>query len=148
MASPNFYARISLTEETKMEESRHVLFFSYDGKVKDYVRHDALVIDSRGQDQHDRPILTVVFFKHDDPASHHAIQGVDYADCLERALDVPHREDRVNQSFYWTEPEVPKAAPDPQVAKLKAFLFENFKNETGDETPVDCAIRLLSKKKK
>jgi len=32
-------------------------------------------------------------------------------------------------------------------AKLQKFLMENYKNETGNETPEDCAIRLLSKKK-
>jgi hypothetical protein len=35
---------------------------------------------------------------------------------------------------------------DPQVKKLQDFLLANFKSETGNETPVDCAIRLLSKK--
>lgn len=34
------------------------------------------------------------------------------------------------------------------IAKLKDFLMENYKNETGDETPIDCAIRLLGKKAK
>jgi hypothetical protein len=32
--------------------------------------------------------------------------------------------------------------------KLRQFLMENFKSETGNESPEDCAIRLLTKKKK
>jgi hypothetical protein len=48
-------------------------------------------------------------------------------------------------------PPEKKTAPskaDTELNKLKAFLMENFRNETGDETPVDCAIRLLGKAKK
>jgi hypothetical protein len=41
----------------------------------------------------------------------------------------------------------PLSKADLELGKLKAFLMENFKRETGDETPVDCAIRLLTKKK-
>jgi hypothetical protein len=40
------------------------------------------------------------------------------------------------------EPKV--APPSPDAAKLRKFLFANFKSETGNETPEDCAIRLLS----
>jgi hypothetical protein len=43
----------------------------------------------------------------------------------------------------WEAP--PSASAEGQ--KLRAFLLENFKKETGNETPEDCAIRLLSKKK-
>lgn len=44
-----------------------------------------------------------------------------------------------------TTPAAPVSKADLELNKLKAFLMENFKRETGDETPVDCAIRLLSK---
>lgn len=36
---------------------------------------------------------------------------------------------------------------DTEREKLRAFLMGNFKNETGNETPEACAIRLLSKAK-
>lgn len=48
-------------------------------------------------------------------------------------------------------PPAPPAKVDAfsiENGKLKSFLMENFKNETGDETPVDCAIRLLGKQVK
>jgi len=45
-------------------------------------------------------------------------------------------------------PKVELSKAETELSKLKAFLMENFKNETGDETPVDCAIRLLGKTKK
>lgn len=41
----------------------------------------------------------------------------------------------------------PKSRPDAQTQKLKEFLMLNFKSETGNETPADCAIRLLSQGK-
>jgi len=55
-----------------------------------------------------------------------------------------------------THPNPPKLpAPPPQpskadleLGKLQRFLLSNFKKETGNETPVDCAIRLLGAKKK
>lgn len=39
------------------------------------------------------------------------------------------------------------SGPAVETAKLKTFLLSNFKSETGDETPVDCAIRLLTRVK-
>jgi hypothetical protein len=38
--------------------------------------------------------------------------------------------------------------PKDKNVKLKSFLMANFKDETGDETPEDCAVRLLGKAKK
>lgn len=34
-----------------------------------------------------------------------------------------------------------------QVGQLQDYLLSNFKSETGNETPTDCAIRLLGKTK-
>ena len=47
----------------------------------------------------------------------------------------------------WIGWEPVKSPADAEALKLKTFLMTKFKDETGDETPVDCAIRLLSKKK-
>jgi hypothetical protein len=64
----------------------------------------------------------------------------------------PKSRDDVFQPAYTVPPFVAGAAigwraiPVPD-AKLKAFLMANFKDETGDETPEDCAIRLLTKVK-
>ena len=44
----------------------------------------------------------------------------------------------------WIGWDVPAKPSSP---KLKAFLMANFKEETGNETPEDCAIRLLTKVK-
>lgn len=46
----------------------------------------------------------------------------------------------------WIGWELP-AVPVKDSPKLKAFLMANFKDETGNETPEDCAIRLLAKSK-
>lgn len=40
--------------------------------------------------------------------------------------------------------EAVTAPPSADAAKLRKFLFANFKSETGNETPEDCAIRLLT----
>jgi len=48
------------------------------------------------------------------------------------------------------KPPAPKVAlskAEAELEKLRKFLLENRKGETGNETPVDCAIRLLTKKK-
>jgi hypothetical protein len=47
----------------------------------------------------------------------------------------------------WEIPKVAEPAAVGEQAKLKEFLLENYKKETGDETPEACAIRLLTKKK-
>jgi hypothetical protein len=46
----------------------------------------------------------------------------------------------------WVGWEVP-SAPSVETKKLRDFLFANFKDETGNETPEACAIRLLTKRK-
>jgi hypothetical protein len=85
------------------EAPKHVILFNYSPTLKTYVSYDALVISSREFEDHDEPVLALVHFRHDDTASHHALNGVDWADTFERTLDVPHRDDRENQSFYWVE---------------------------------------------
>lgn len=67
---------------------------------------------------------------------------------LENAQSIPHADhaDAQHERF-WRTP-APVTVPDPQAKKLHDFLMENFKKETGNETPVDCAIRLLGKLKK
>src|ERR1700685_234023 len=69
----------------------------------EYVAFPALVIGARDFEDHDYPLLNVVYFRHDDIASHHALGGVDWADTLTRMLDVPHEDDQDKQSFYYVE---------------------------------------------
>jgi len=51
------------------------------------------------------------------------------------------------KSGAWIGWEVPAAPVSPDAKKLRDFLFANFKDETGNETPEACAIRLLGKTK-
>jgi hypothetical protein len=83
------------------EAPKHVILFSYNPQLKAMVRYDALVIGTRDFEENDRPVLNLVHFRHDDIASHHCLQGVDWADTLERTLDVPHLSDQEQQSFYY-----------------------------------------------
>jgi hypothetical protein len=101
----------------KPEAPKHVILFNYNPQLKAMVRYDALVIGTRDFDDHDQPVLNLVHFRHDDVTSHHALNGVDWADTLDRTLDVPHQCDRENQSFYYLcegeENPVPSAPPVP-----------------------------------
>lgn len=124
-----------------MESRQSVVLHKYDPNIKKYVEYPALVIGERTLEGHTKLVYQTVHFQHDNLAAHHALSGVDWADTLERTLDVPHKSDVVNQSFYWLE------CSSPEVAKLGNFLLAKYKKETGDETPVDCAIRLLTKLK-
>lgn len=92
-------------EETaaQPEPPKHVILFSFNPQLKAMVRYDALVIGTRDFEENDRPVLNLVHFRHDDIASHHALNGVDWADTLERTLDVPHQCDLEQQSFYYLE---------------------------------------------
>lgn len=103
---------------------KHVILMSYSPTSKQHERYDALVIGAREMEEHSRPVLNLVHFRHDDPTSHHALMGIDWADTVSRTLDVPHKDDVVNQSFYYlcegeenpvpTEPpmeELPVEAP-------------------------------------
>lgn len=85
------------------EVPKHVILFSYSPKLRKHVRYDALVVGSRTLPDHDEFVLNLVHFRHDDVNSHHALNGVDWADTLERTLDVPHEDDKVNQSFFWKD---------------------------------------------
>lgn len=84
-----------------MDAPKHVILFTYDASTKQHERYDALVIGAREFDDHDEPVLNLVHFRHNDTASHHALNGVDWADTLERVLDVPHQDDLQQQSFYY-----------------------------------------------
>ena len=98
-----------------------------DDWLKGMSRYDALVIGRRDFDDHDRPVLNLVHFRHDDPSSHHALNGVDWSDTLERTLDVPHQSDREQQAFFYLcegeklvrppvdEDEKPKSTSGPKL---------------------------------
>ena len=86
-----------------MNAPKHVILSTYNPATKAMVSYDALVIGSVEREDHDYPVLTTVHFRHDDVASHHALTGVDYLDTLSRTFDVAHKDDKVNQSFYYVE---------------------------------------------
>lgn len=106
------------------------------GKNRKHVAYDALVIGVQGE------LLTLAFI---DPALENRLGDVNYSDAFERVFHVPPKGESDGHYFY-----TPVLAPqfDQEEKKLQSFLLSNFKSETGNETPVDCAIRLLGKAKK
>jgi hypothetical protein len=115
----------------------HVLLHRAEGKGPDrkHIAHDALVLAVQGD------LLTVAFI---DPDMTHRLNDVNWSDALERVFHVPPKAEDDGHYFYTERP--PVMSEDGK--KLQAFLLSNFKSETGNETPVDCAIRLLGKTKK
>lgn len=107
-----------------MDAPKHVILSSYDPKSKKHERYDALVIGSRELPEHTHPVLNLVHFRHDDLAAHHALSGVDWADTIDRTLDVPHKDDLQNQSFYWTESEAEqlKVQHEKAIADMNAGI--------------------------
>lgn len=95
-----------------MESRRSVILSKYDPNIKKHVEYPSLVIGERTLDDHKQPVYALVHFRHDDLAAHHALSGVDWVDTIERVLDVPHKSDLGNQSFYWVETDSEKAAKD------------------------------------
>lgn len=81
-----------------METPKHVIL------VIGNARHDALVIGTREFDDHDNPVLNLVHFRRDDNTSRPASSG-NWADTLERTIDVPHEDDRKKQPFYYVVEE-------------------------------------------
>jgi hypothetical protein len=115
----------------------HVILHRAEGSGTDrkHVAHDALVLAAHGD------LLTVAFI---DPALIHRVNDINWSDAFEKVFDVPPKGESDGHYFY-TEVGPVLSADDK---KLQAFLLSNFKSETGNETPVDCAIRLLGKTKK
>lgn len=111
--------------ETK-EAPKHVILVAYNPKLKKDVEYDALVVGSRELPNHDELVLNLVHFRHDDVNSHHALNGVDWADTLERTLDVPHEDDKANQSFFWKDSD----DSDDQASELRHCL-ENAREYIG-----------------
>lgn len=121
----------------KPELRTHVKIHRAEGSGKDrkYVAHEALVIGVQDD------LLTLAFINPDSLAQ---LGGVNWTDAFEQVFSVPHKDaDSEGHYYYTTEP-----ARSDEEKKLQAFLLTNFKSETGNETPVDCAIRLLGKAKK
>jgi hypothetical protein len=85
------------------------------------------------------------FFLTREPASHQGAECFHFATHLNRTLTIDEgRELRdLLTSLLGDAPKAPTPSPDRE--KLKAFLMANFKNETRNETPEACAIRLLGK---
>lgn len=67
------------------------------------------------------------------------LEGSAWSHAFDRIDSVPHAD---KDKFYYYE------LPKDETPELREFLLTNFKSETGDETPVACAIRLLGKKAK
>lgn len=109
-----------------MESRRSVVLHKYDASLRKHVEYPALVIGERSMEDHQHPVYALVHFQHDNLAAHHALSGVDWADTLERVLDVPHKSDLGDQSFYWLETDTEKAVKDmgAGIAILRKQLAE------------------------
>ncbi len=87
------------------------------------------------------------FFLTLEPASHQrGYAHFHFATNLNRTLSLEEGKELRDllTGFLGDAPKPAKAGPSPDQAKLRAFLLENFKGKTGNETPEACAIRLLS----
>lgn len=128
-----------------------VKFFRYetaDGK-SDYVSYNAIVLGVRPDGKINLVCLNPGDLQH--------LQGAEWQLCMTRHFDIlPENSAGAAVDFY-REASEPKEVKQPsekeakelaEVVELRSFLLTNFKNETGDETPVQCAIRLLGKTKK
>lgn len=80
---------------------RHVILYNYSPTSRKYEAYNALVIGSAQREGDKELQLNLVHFRHDDLPAHHALSGVDWADTIDRTLDVPHKSDQGNQSFYY-----------------------------------------------
>ena len=95
----------------------HVLLHTYNPTSKEYDCYDALVLTEAVGPT--KPTLALCFHDHLDTSALHALQGVDWRDTIKRVLDVPHKDDRVNQSFYYVESD---AADKRHIAALRSEL--------------------------
>jgi len=99
-----------------MKTPGYVVLHLYHAGNKKHEQYHALVLSSREDEGKKFPVLTVVYFDHLDTASHHSLNGVDYADTLERVFDVPHIEDAEGQAFYYED----------QVGALESLAMRYF----------------------
>lgn len=90
------------------------------------------------------------FFATHEPASHQGPECIHFAAFVPRSLSLSDAKELADVLIGLTggaKPSPVASKDEQEQAKLGKFLLANFKNETGNETPVDCAIRLLTKKK-
>lgn len=115
-------------------KSEHVELLKYEVAAKGYASYPGIALTEPGADGRIQ-----IMYLH--PDRHKNLIGADWRDAVDRALDVlPEGKQADGVAFYRT-----LEAPVPPSDKLREFLFANFKSETGNETPIDCAIRLLGK---
>lgn len=119
-----------------------VKYFHVIPQTKDHpagiASYDAIVLgfESQAEDAKGLPAASLAFFNPD--KSIH-LSGAEWAHSFERVDSVPHADET---RFSWYEVA---QSPKDETSDLRDFLLSNFKSETGDETPVHCAIRLLAK---
>jgi hypothetical protein len=119
-----------------MKTGDPVTYTRYEAAAKGYRSYPATLLtapDGDGRVQ--------LFFYHDDGKKH--LGGADWSDALIRADNVGPEKGHIDGVAFWS----PLSSPSTDAKKLRDFLMANFKNETGNETPEDCAIRLLGKLK-
>lgn len=118
-----------------MKAPGYVTLYRYHAKNKRHEPYHALVLSSREVEGNEHPVLTVAHFDHLNTAAHHALNGVNWADTIDRTFDVPHRDDGEGQPFYYedTVGDLQDALDqyvkfcflnDELIAKLKADLAE------------------------
>ena len=81
----------------------HVVLHLYHPKNKRHEQYHGLVVSSRELEGKEHPVLTVIYFDHLDTAAHHALNGVDWAETLDRVLDVPHEADVEGAPFFYED---------------------------------------------
>jgi len=101
----------------------YVVLHLYHPKNKKHEQYHALVLSSREVEDHKNPLLTVVYFNHINTAAHHALQGVDWAETLERVMDVPSIEDKEGAPFFY----------DDQLSTMH-YLFQRYSERCGQLT--------------
>lgn len=129
---------------SELKLGQHCKYFHYlpeaPGREAGFVEENATFL---GLNPNDPTKATIAFLN---PTKLHLLQGSDWSDAFTRKSDVPREADGLESHHSWDYVEAPTDAPvSDETAQLKEFLFANFKSETGDETPIQCAIRLLAK---
>lgn len=81
----------------------HVVLHLYHAKNKRHEQYHALVLSSREVEKHVDPVLTIAYFDHLNTSAHHALQGIDWAETLDRVLDVASINDAEGAPFYYED---------------------------------------------
>jgi hypothetical protein len=102
----------------------HVVLHLYHHKNKKHEQYNALVVGSRSVEGREHPVLNLVYFDHLKISAHHALNGVDWAETLERMMDVPHEFEAEGQPYFYQDVDAEVA---DYIQMASATLGENRK---------------------